>query len=113
MVLLAHPDHSHVVGHYMLAVDDHLLNVGDSYCVDVKATSPYYPHGISLMFETAYHCCQIQYSYASLEKPPALNSQHMKISGRISPEIWGTMEYLPCFINIQLGESFEILLVKN
>ena len=72
MVLLANPDHSEVVGHDVLAMDNHFLDVGDADGVDVEAASPYDPHSVSLMFETSDHCCQVKNRDASLEKSPAL-----------------------------------------
>ena len=71
MVLLANSDHSEIVGHDVLAMDDHLLNVGDADGVDVETPCPYDPHSISFMFEASYHCCQVQNRRASLEKSPA------------------------------------------
>ena len=71
MVLLANPDHSQVVGHDVLAVDDHLLNVGDADSVDIEAPCSYDPHCISFMLETSYHRCQVQNRRTGLEKSPA------------------------------------------
>ena len=114
MVLLANSDHSEIVGHDVLAMDDHLLNVGDADGVDIEAPCPYDPHSVSFMFEASYHGCQVQNRQTSLEKSPALvYFTIFKAAVANSPKVGSTLKYLSCFFSTQVGQSSQVLLVEH